>query len=232
MNGPVKRPPAMRPALLAAVALAALWWPIQGFALPSTGTATERVRTTVDEVIRILSDKEMKEPARHQERRKLLETVIWNRFDDREMGRRALAAQWAKLNEAEREEYVRLFRSFLTDAYADKVEGYAGEQVQYLGERLEGSYAEVRTKLLSEKTTYPMEYRLLEKNGDWVVYDIIVDGISLVRNYRGQFERIIHTESYAALLDKLRKKSKEITSPKAKGSASEPEGPSPSHGHP
>ncbi|MDE3035811.1 MAG: ABC transporter substrate-binding protein [Nitrospirota bacterium] len=205
-------------------------WPVQESSLFAAGSPTARVRTTIDEVIRILSDEEMKKPARHQERRKLLETVIWGCFDDREMGRRALAAQWAKLSEAEREEYVHLFRSFLTDAYADKIEGYAGEQVQYLGERLEGSYAEVRTKLLSEKTTYPMEYRLLEKSGDWVVYDIIVDGISLVRNYRGQFERIIHTESYAALLEKLRKKSKDITSPKTKDSGSEPEGPS--HGHP
>nr|MBI3613578.1 ABC transporter substrate-binding protein [Nitrospirota bacterium] len=186
------------------VAMTALWL---GHAAPASaaGSATEAVRGTIDEVIRILSDKEMKQPARHQERRKLLETVIWGRFDDKEMSKRSLAAQWTKLNEAEREEFVGLFRSFLTDAYADKIEGYAGEQVQYLGERLEGSYAEVRTKLLSEKTSYPMEYRLMEKSGDWVVYDIIVDGISLVRNYRGQFERIIRAESYAALVEKLRK---------------------------
>lgn len=194
----------------------------------AAGSATEAVRGAIDEVIRILSDKEMKQAARHQERRQRLETVIWDRFDDREMAKRALAVQWTKLNEAEREEFVRLFRSFLTDAYADKIEGYAGEQVQYLGERLEESYAEVRTKLLSEKTSYPMDYRLMEKAGEWVVYDIIVDGISLVRNYRGQFERIIRAESYAALVEKLRKKSKDITAPKAKGS--EPEGPS--HGRP
>ncbi|MBM4133529.1 MAG: ABC transporter substrate-binding protein [Nitrospira sp.] len=194
----------------------------------AAGSATEAVRGTIDEVIRILSDKEMKQPARHQERRKLLESVIWSRFDDREMGKRALAAQWTKLNEAEREEFVGLFRSFLTDAYADKIEGYAGEQVQYLGERLEGSYAEVRTKLLSEKTSYPMDYRLMEKAGDWVVYDIVVDGISLVRNYRGQFERIIRAESYAALVEKLRKKSKDIAAPKTRTSTPDGAQPGPS----
>ncbi len=204
------------------------WWLGHATPLSAAGSATEAVRGTIDEVIRILSDKEMKQPARHQERRKLLETVIWGRFDDREMSKRSLAAQWTKLNETEREEFVRLFQSFLTDAYADKIEGYAGEQVQYLGERLEGPYAEVRTKLMSEKTSYPMDYRLMEKAGDWVVYDIIVDGISLVRNYRGQFERIIHAESYAALVEKLRKKSKDITAPKTRTSTpdSAPPGPS------
>jgi phospholipid transport system substrate-binding protein len=209
------------------VSMTALWL---GHATPSiaAGSATEAVRGTIDEVVRILSDKEMKQPARHQERRKLLETVIWGRFDDREMSKRALAAQWTKLNETEREEFVRLFQSFLTDAYADKIEGYAGEQVQYLGERLEGPYAEVRTKLMSEKTSYPMDYRLMETAGDWVVYDIIVDGISLVRNYRGQFERIIHAESYAALVEKLRKKSKDITAPKTRTSTPDSAQPGPS----
>ena len=204
------------------------WWLSHAAPAGAAGSATEAVRGTIDDVIRILSDKEMKQPARHQERRKLLETVIWGRFDDREMSKRALAAQWTKLNETEREEFVRLFQSFLTDAYADKIEGYAGEQVQYLGERLEGSYAEVRSKLLSEKTAYPMDYRLMEKAGDWVVYDIIVDGISLVRNYRGQFERIIHAESYAALVEKLRQKSKDITSPKTRTSTPDGARPGPS----
>jgi len=213
---------------VATLLLVGLWLSQDRVLLRAVVAPTEAVRTTIDEVIRILSDKAMKQPARHPERRRLLETVIWGRFDDREMAKRALAVQWTKLNEAEREEFVGLFRSFLTDAYADKIEGYAGEQVQYLGERLEGSYAEVRTKLLSEKTAYPMEYRLMEKSGDWVVYDIIVDGISLVRNYRGQFERIIRAESYAALVEKLRKKSKEITTPK--GKTSEPD--SPSHAQP
>lgn len=209
------------------VAMTALWLGHATLSI-AAGSATEAVRGTIDEVIRILSDKEMKQPARHQERRKRLETVIWGRFDDREMSKRSLAAQWTKLNEAEREEFVRLFQSFLTDAYADKIEGYAGEQVQYLGERLEGSYAEVRTKLFSEKTSYPMDYRLMEKSGDWVVYDIIVDGISLVRNYRGQFERIIRAESYAALVEKLRKKSKDITAPKTRTSPPEGAPPGPS----
>ena len=216
----------MRQAIIV-VAMTA-WWLSHAAPAGAAGSATEAVRGTIDEVIRILSDKEMKQPARHQERRKLLETVIWGRFDDREMSKRALAAQWTKLNETEREEFVRLFQSFLTDAYADKIEGYAGEQVQYLGERLEGSYAEVRSKLLSEKTSCPMDYRLMEKAGDWVVYDIIVDGISLVRNYRGQFERIIHAESYAALVEKLRQKSKDIMSPKTRTSAPDGARPGPS----
>jgi phospholipid transport system substrate-binding protein len=171
------------------------------------GSATEAIKGTINEVIRILSDQGMKKPERAQERRKLLEKVVGDRFNYDEMAKRALAAQWQKLDEKERAEFVSLFMRLLTNSYADKVEGYSGEQVHYLNERVEGDYAEVRTKATSGKSEIPLDYRLLNKNGDWRVYDVVVDGVSLVSNYRGQFAKIIRTSGYDDLVKQLREKS-------------------------
>ena len=171
------------------------------------GAATEAMKGTINEVIRILSDQGMKKPERAQERRKLLEKVVGDRFNYEEMAKRALAAQWQKLDEKERTEFVNLFMKLLTNSYADKVEGYSGEQVHYLNERVEGDYAEVRTKAISGKAEIPLDYRLLNRGGDWRVYDVVVDGVSLVSNYRGQFAKIIRTSGYDDLVKQLREKS-------------------------
>ena len=177
------------------------------------GAATDLMKGTIDEVLKILNDKELKEPARQEDRRQRLEKVVGARFDYPEMSRRSLGAQWNQLSDKDKQEFVDLFRTLLTNTYADRVETYSGEGVQYLNERTEKEYAEVRTKVLSGKTEIPMDYRLLNKNNDWRVYDVVVDGVSLVMNYRGQFAKILHTSSYPDLVDQLRKKSEKIKAP-------------------
>ena len=179
---------------------------------PATEPPTEAVRGTVTEVLRILGDETLKQPNRLPQRRRLLEEAVGARFNYEEMSKRTLASQWKQLNEAERKEFVELFRSFLADTYADKIEGYAGEDIRYLGERLDGPYAEVRTRVVSNKVDFPMEYRLLSRSGEWLVYDIVIDGVSLVRNYRGQFEKVIRDSSYQGLVERLRKRVKKFTS--------------------
>lgn len=177
------------------------------------GPATDAVRSTIDEVLKVLDDKELKKPARTEERRKLLEKIVGGRFDYQEMSRRSLGAPWNQLTDKDKQEFVDLFRTLLTNTYADRVENYSGQGVQYLNERTEKDYAEVRTKILSGKTEIPMDYRLINKNSDWHVYDVVVDGVSLVNNYRGQFSKILRTSSYPELVDQLRKKSDKIKSP-------------------
>ena len=199
---------------VASVLIAALTVLLPGGVVPAAVSPTESVKRTIDEVLRILDDQEMQRPARLMERRKLLEKVIGARFDYREMAKRTLPARWKTLTEAEQKEFVGLFQSFLSTSYADKIEGYAGEQIQYLAERIEGDYAEVRTKLASEKTEIPIDYRLMGRAGDWFVYDVIADGVSLVKNYRGQFDKIIRESGYPDLVEELRKKSKEAKLPK------------------
>lgn len=190
---------------LVLLCLATLSW-----AVPSP---TETVRTTIDEVLRILRDANWKKPARLMERRKLLEQVIGSRFDYQEMAKRTLAIHWTKLNQAEKKEFVELFAAFLSANYADKIESYSSEEVLYLSERISDGYAEVSTKIVSETAEYPLDYRLLIRS-DWYVYDVIIDGVSLVKNYRSQFDRVIHSGSYADLVEKLRKKVEERQSPK------------------
>ncbi|KXK05371.1 ABC transporter substrate-binding protein [Nitrospirales bacterium NOB] len=195
------------------VALLALQIVVGGVPSALAGAATDSIKSTIDEVLRILNDKELKAPAKQEDRRQLLEKVVAARFDYSEMSHRSLGVQWNQLSDKERQEFVELFRTLLTNTYADRVEGYSGERVQYINERTEKEYAEVRTKVLSAKTEIPMDYRLLNKNNDWRVYDVVVDGVSLVKNYRDQFTKILHTSSYSDLVDQLRKKSEKIKGP-------------------
>jgi phospholipid transport system substrate-binding protein len=167
---------------------------------------TEAVRATLTEVFRILEDETLKDPAKLIPRRHMLEEVIASHFDYTEMSKRALAAHWVPLTTSERAEFVELFKSFLSDRYAEKIESYSGEQVAYLSERIEGNYAEVRTELRSNKVAIPMDYRLQGKDGTWHAYDLIVDGVSLVKNYRSQFEKIIRSSSYQELVRRLRER--------------------------
>jgi phospholipid transport system substrate-binding protein len=163
------------------------------------------VRSTLTKVFRILEDETFKDPAKLIPRRHMLEDVIATHFDYTEMSKRALAAHWVPLTAGERTEFVELFKSFLSDRYAEKIEAYSGEQVLYLSERVEkDDYAEVRTELRSTKTSIPMDYRLQRKDGSWHAYDLIVDGVSLVKNYRSQFEKIIRSDSYQELVRRLR----------------------------
>jgi len=169
----------------------------------------EAVRETVTQVLRILEDPNLKKPAKHTQRRHMLEEIATSRFDYAEMSKRVLGSYWKSLTEPQRKEFVDVYKSFLSDKYAGKIEDYTGrkQEVSYLAERIEGSYAEVRTELRSDKTTLPMDYRLLVKDGRWSAYDIIIDGVSLVSNYRSQFQKIIRDSSYEELVKKLRERS-------------------------
>jgi phospholipid transport system substrate-binding protein len=175
--------------------------------LVTAGSATEAIRHTSEAVIRVLSDEELKKPARLEERRRQLVQIIGERFSYEEMSKRALGAHWNRLTDADRQEFVSLFKRLLANTYVDKIEGFGKEQVQYVYERLEPGFAEVRTKIVSNKGALPLDFRLVDQSGEWRVYDIVVDGISLVNNYRGQFTRILSVYSYPQLMAKLREKS-------------------------
>lgn len=171
-----------------------------------TEAPTEAVRATLTKVFRILEDETLKDPAKRIQRRHMLEEVIASHFDYTEMSKRALAANWIPLMAGERTEFVELFKSFLSDRYAEKIESYSGEQVFYLSERIQENYAEVRTELRSSKVTVPMDYRLHMRDGTWHAYDLVVEGVSLVKNYRSQFEKIIRSSSYQELVRRLRER--------------------------
>lgn len=170
------------------------------------GPATEVVKATVDQAIALLEDRALQKPGRKEERRRKLIDIIGARFDFEEMAKRTLGREWKKLSESQQREFVDLFTSLLVKSYSGRIEGYSGEQIEYLNERTRGNYSEVRTRVISGKVEIPLYYRMINRSGDWRVYDVIADGVSLVRNYRGQFSNILDSESFDALLGKLREK--------------------------
>jgi phospholipid transport system substrate-binding protein len=171
----------------------------------TAGAPTDEVKAVVNEVIRILKDPALKAPAQKAKRRQMLKATVDKRFDYEEMAKRCLGASWNTLNAAQRREFVQIFGELLEASYAEKIEKYSDEQVNYSGETLEGNFAEVRTQIVRKNDKIPINYRLLNKN-PWMVYDVIIEGVSLVNNYRSQFGRVLQTSSYNDLIQRLKTK--------------------------
>ncbi|MEW5745764.1 MAG: ABC transporter substrate-binding protein [Nitrospirota bacterium] len=174
------------------------------------GEPTEQVRQTVDKVLGILRDKALKGPARTEERRALIRKAVDERFDFEEMARRSLALHWKKRMPEEQREFVSLYSDLLERAYIKKIEDYTDEKVLYTGEQQEGNRAAVRTTIVTKKNIeIPIEYRLHRTPRGWEVYDVIIEGVSLVNNYRKQFNSIINSRSYEELVKRLKSKKPE-----------------------
>ena len=171
------------------------------------GGPTEGVRKTTDKLIAIVSDPALKEPDKARERATRIREAVDEIFDWKEMSKRTLARHWKKRTEREKEEFIDLFGKLLERTYMDKAEGYSGEKVLYVGERVDGNYGIVVVKIVTKKDTEILvKYKLKKKGGKWLVYDISIEGVSLVNNYRKQFNSIITRSSYKDLIKKLRRK--------------------------
>jgi phospholipid transport system substrate-binding protein len=167
------------------------------------GAPTDQLKQQVDEVVRVLEDPAAK--ARPARRRAAVRKIAENIFDYPDTARRALGPHWAARTPEERQEFVAIFADLLDRAYLSKIDLYQGEKVRYADEAVDGNQATVKTMLVTPKgTSIPVDYRMHLVNGRWLVYDVVIEGVSLVANYRTQFNRIVRTESYAALVQKLR----------------------------
>ena len=169
-------------------------------------TPTESVKNTFDDVIHILNNEELKQPNRSVERRQKIEQVVRQRVSYEDMAKRALGEPWVELTDFERQEFVGLFVQLLRDMFAGRIDEYADEQVLYLSEQREENYAEVRTKLSGQKMDTLLDFRLVDKVGHWHVYDVVIDGASIVSNYHAQFTSIIRDHSYLGLVNKMKEK--------------------------
>jgi len=175
----------------------------------------DRIRETVDKLLTILKDPQLKGESKKTERRQKLKEVIGERFDFPEMAKRSLGSEWRRRSPEEQKEFVRLFTELLEQAYLDKIESYNGEKVQYLKEREDKDNAEVATKIIDNKgQEFSVNYRLHNVNGDWKVYDVVIEDISLVSNYRSQFNRVVAKGSFEELLTRM--KEKQFSAPAAK----------------
>jgi len=201
-----RRARAYRPAVAWGVALA-------GLLILSTAqggwaaTAQEQLKGAIDRVVTTLESPALKGDGKAAERRRAVRKIANEIFDFGEIARRSLGRYWQPLSEAQRSEFVGLFGDLLERSYISKIELYGGEKIIYNGERVDGDLATVSTKIITKNgTEVPVDYRLFRRGENWMVYDVNIEGISLVSNYRTQFNKIIQTSGYNALVDRMKSK--------------------------
>ena len=168
-------------------------------------TPTETVKSRVDEALQSLS--QTPNAGATERRRAEIRRAADTLFDFPDMSRRALGRHWTDRSPAEREEFTRLFTDLIARTYIGKIDRYAGEAISYVGERVDGEEASVRSQVVTAKgSQIPVEYRLHRVNDEWTAYDVLIENVSLVGTYLSQFDRIIKAESFASLLARLREK--------------------------
>ena len=178
----------------------------------AAGPPTDQVRGSIDRVLQILTDPDLKKEAKTADRRAAIRTVASEIFDFTEISQRSLARHWAGRSPAERQEFVRLFGELLEYSYITKIEAYSGEKIAYGGDTIEGEQATVKTRLLtkSQPQGIPIDYRVQKEGDRWRAYDVLIEGVSLVGNYRTQFNRIIQQSGYDELVKKMKTKQEEL----------------------
>jgi phospholipid transport system substrate-binding protein len=168
--------------------------------------AGEQVKTTIDQVMEVLGDPKLQGAGKKAERREKLRQVVLPRFDFAEMAKRSLGNNWNRYPDKQ-QEFVTAFKQLLEEAYADQIEAAGGDKVVYLNERTEKDYAEVATKVISTKgEETAITYKLHPVGSDWKVFDIVVENISIVNNYRSQFSRLLNNASLDELIKRIKEK--------------------------
>ena len=179
------------------------------------GVATEQIKGTVDKAVAVLKDPRLKPAAKVRERREELKQILFARFDFAEMAKRSLGANWRRRTPQEQDEFVKLFTDLLERAYADIIESYTDEKIVYLNERIDGGFADVWSKILTSRgEEYSINYKAHLVSNEWKVYDVVAENVSLVNNFRSQFNRVISSSSYDELLRRLRDKAEFAGAPK------------------
>jgi len=175
------------------------------------GIPTDQVKGATDQVLKIILDPALKRPDKTSARRQQLRSVVDQVFDWQETGKRALARHWQPLKPEQRQEFSSLFADLVERSYVGKIESYSGEKIVYVGDIIEGDQATVKTKLITKsQTQIPIDYRMQKEGDRWRVYDVLIEGVSLVGNYRTQFNKIIQSSSYDELIKKMKTKQDEL----------------------
>lgn len=169
-------------------------------------TPTETVKGTIVTVMTILNDPLFMAADMSEARREAIEKVVTTSVSYEDMARRSLGIAWRDLNESERQRFSHLFVQMLRDAVACRMNDYSMAEVVYLSEQREANFAEVRTIFRGGKVDTSIDVRLVNRSGQWLIYDAVIDGVSLVRNYQAQFVQVIRDASYSGLVDKIQAK--------------------------
>jgi phospholipid transport system substrate-binding protein len=177
----------------------------------AAGVPTDQLRGAVDRVLKTLDDPSLKGADKVADRRSAVRKIANEIFDFGEIAKRSMARHWQPLSEAQRTEFVGLFADLLERSYISKIETYGGEKIQYTAEKIDGDYATVSTRIVTKNgTEVPVDYRMTKRGDRWLVYDVSIEGVSLVSSYRTQFNKIIQTSSYNELVSKLKNKQDEL----------------------
>jgi phospholipid transport system substrate-binding protein len=177
--------------------------PLSSFA----GAPLDSVKGNVDKVLDVLRDSALKGESGKKAKKAKIRTISEKMFDFNELSRRTLAQNWTKLNTEQQKEFTELYKSILEDAYVDKIVAYTDEKVLYNKENpLTEKTVEVQTTIVTKKADIPIFYRVIQKGPEWRVYDVVIEGVSLINNYRTQFREILTNKTPEALLETLRKK--------------------------
>jgi phospholipid transport system substrate-binding protein len=167
----------------------------------SAGAPTEAIRGAVDEGVQILQNGKLDNQKQRSQVIDRLRQIVYPLFDFTEMGKRSLGANWRRLTPQQQKEFVSVFTALLEKTYADQIDLYNGQKVVYTGESIEGEYAQVDSRIIDKNgQTYSVVYRLHQVDGKWRIYDVVAENISLVNNYRSQFNRVIGKSSFEELL--------------------------------
>jgi len=173
----------------------------------SAGAPAEQIQGAVEKVVATLKDPKLKSAAKKQERLDQLRQVIYPKFDFAEMAKRSLGSHWQKRNADEQREFVKLFTELIENAYLDNLEAYDGEKVAITCEKQDKEFAEVNSKMVTKKgEEFAINYKLHQAGSDWKVYDIVIENVSLVNNYRSQFNRVIAQSSFEDLFRRMKDK--------------------------
>ena len=170
--------------------------------------ATSQLKNTIDEVIKIAKKDSME--SSKGDRRIAMQKAIDERFNYSQMVRRSLGKTYDSLSDQKKQNFIKLFKGLLENSYASKLESYRDEKINFLDEVVKGKYALVKTNIVRSNNTIRVDYKLILGNGQWKVYDFVIEGVSMIRNYKAQFTKIIRKDSYEALVEKLTKKINEI----------------------
>ena len=176
-------------------------------ALALAGDPTDQIRQTTDKILAIVQTPDLKGPEKEAERQRQMRKVIDERFDWAAMARSALGKHWRDLTETQRAEFTGLFSELIEKNYMSKIESYSGEKILYKGDKVDGAYGVTDVVISTLKgTDIPVSYRVLKKDAAWLVYDVNIEGVSLVNNYRSQIGTILNRSSYAKLIAKIKAK--------------------------
>lgn len=190
--------------------LSAVWLSSMGLAI--AGEPTDLIRRTTDQAIKILDDPQLQGPEKRAQRQERLRKMADEAFDWPDIARRALATHWRERTPQQQQEFTELFKDLVQRTYLNRLDAAAGERqdIVYVDEQTQGAQSVVKTKVITKRNTQvPIDYRLHKVDGGWKIYDVLIEGVSLVNNYRSQFNDILSRSSYDQLIQKMKSRGEE-----------------------